>query len=326
MRSVLRLIGFTTVVAVVLLHAAPLLADAQAGKIWRIGYLTHEAAEAVNPARVSFRQRLRELGYVEGQNIALEMRAAEGTVERFPVLAAELVRLKVDVIVAGGDPATAAAQRATRSIPIVMVGASDPVSSGFVTSLARPGSNITGLTSQSQDLASKTLQLLKEAVPNLSQVAVLLDPVPGAAKTFREMEVAAPALGLQLQALKVRSPSELDGAFATATSSKAGAAVILARTFWLNRALIAELANKRRLPTAGMLPAFAQAGWLLGYGPTLSDQGTRAAEIVDRTLKGAKPADLPVEQPTKFELAINLKTAKAIGLTIRRRSCSGRIR
>ena len=165
-------------------------------------------------------------------------------------------------------------------------------------------------------MAGKTLQLLKEAVPNLSRVAVLLDPAPGARQTLREMEVAAPVLGLQLQVVDVRRPSELKGAFATATRGKAGAAIILGRTLWPQRALIAELAVKRRLPTAGMLPAFAEAGWLVGYGTSVSDQGKRAAEFVDQILKGAKPATLPVEQPTKFYLGINLKTARAIGLTI----------
>jgi putative ABC transport system substrate-binding protein len=200
------------------------------------------------------------LGYVEGQNVALEIRAAEGRLERFPAFAAELARLKVDIILAAGDPAIAAARKATTSIPIVMLGASDPVAAGFVASLARPGGNITGLTSQSSELAGKTLQLLKEAVPNLSRVAILWDPVPGARQTLREMEVAATALELEVQAVEVRSPGELEGAFAVATRNRAGAAVILARTFWSNRVLIAELAVKRRLPTAGMLPAFGEAG------------------------------------------------------------------
>jgi putative ABC transport system substrate-binding protein len=276
----------------VLIFAAPSVAKAQAQKVWRIGYLTFDAAEAANLTRAAFRERLQELGYVEGQNVEIEMRGAEGRVERFPALAAELVRLKVDVVVTGGDPATAAVQKATTSTPVVMIAASDPVSSGFVTSIARPGGNITGLTSQSQDLAGKTLQLLREAVPNLSRVAVLFDPVPGARRTVRER------------------------AFAAATRTKAGAVVILAHTFWSYRALIGELAVKRRLPTAGMVPELAEAGWLIGYGSKLPDQGRRAAELVDQILKGARPANLPVEQPTKFYLAINLKTAKAIGLTI----------
>jgi putative ABC transport system substrate-binding protein len=310
----------TGIIAVLLL-AASSLAQAPAGKVWRIGYLTQETQEisdagTAGAARSQFRQRLRELGYVEGQNLVLEIRGAEGKVERFPALAADLVRLNVDVILSAGDPPTAAAQKATTSIPIVMLGATDPVSSAFVASIARPGSNITGLSSQSPELAAKTLQLLKQAIPNLSRVAVLMDPVPGARQTLREMEVVAPALGLQLQAVEVRSPGELESAFATAKRGKVGAAVVLARTFWFNRALIADLAVKRRLPIAGMLPAFAEAGWLIGYGASIPDQGRRAAEFVDQILRGAKPADLPVEQPTKFYLAINLKTAKAIGLTI----------
>ena len=186
-------------------------------------------------------------------------------------------------------------------------------------SLAQPGGNITGLTTQSQDLAGKALQLLKEALPNLSRVAVLWDPgFPGTRRSLSEVEAGASVLGLQLQAVEVRSPGELDGAFAAATRDRAEAAFIFGRTFYAHRDRIAELAVKGRLPTVGLLPEFAQAGWLIGYGTSLTDQLRRAAEFVDRILKGAKPADLPVEQPTKFYLAINLKTAKALGLTFPR--------
>ena len=203
------------------LLAAPLAAEAQAGKIWRIGYLPSAAAE--NPPRVAFRQRLRELGYVEGQNVTFEIRSAEGNLERFPALAAELVRLNVDIIVAWGDPASGAAQKATTSIPIVMVAATDPIAAGFVASLAQPGGNITGLTTQSQDIAGKALQLLKETVPNLSRVAVLWDPAsPGTRRSLAEVEAAATVLRLSLQAVEVRSPGELDGAFVAATEKRSG--------------------------------------------------------------------------------------------------------
>ena len=307
--------AFVSTLALGLL-AAPLAAEAQPGKIWRIGYLASAAAE--NPPRVAFRQRLRELGYVEGQNVTFEIRSAEGRLDRFPALAAELVRLNVDIIVAsGGDPAIGAAQKATTSIPIVMVAATDPIAAGFVASLARPGGNITGLTTQSQDIAGKALQLLKEAVPNLPRVAVLWDPAsPGTRRSLGEVEAAASVLRLSLQAVEVRSPGELDGAFAAATRNGAGAAFIFGRTLYPHNARIAQLAIKHGLPTVGLLPEFARDGWLIGYGASLTDQASRAADFVDRILKGAKPGDLPVEQPTKFYLAINLKTAKALGLTI----------
>jgi len=311
----LTIIRLTLIVAVLFL-SAPLVAVAQAGRV-RIGYLT-AADEAGNPRSAAFRQRLRELGYVEGQDVALEIRAAAGRLERLPGLAAELVRLKVDVIVANNSPAIDAARKATTSIPIVMSAATDPVATGFVTSLARPGGNITGLTIQSPDLSAKTLQLLKEAVPNLSRVTVLWDPgFPGGRRWLSELEAAAPALVVQLQAVEVRSPGELDGAFAAATRNRAGAVLSVAGSIgFLYRARIADLAVKRRLPTVGGLPEYAEAGWLMGFGARFIDQDRRAADFVDRILKGAKPADLPIEQPTKFYLAINLKTAKALGLSI----------
>jgi putative ABC transport system substrate-binding protein len=302
-------------VAAILVLAAPLAAAAQPERVWRIGYLASVAAD--NPPRLAFRQRLRELGYVEGQNVVLEIRSSEGRVERFPALAAELVRLRVDVIVTGGDPPTGAAQKATSSIPIVMIAATDPIASGFVASLARPGGNVTGLTAQSQDVAGKALQLLKEAVPNLSRVAVLWDPTsPGSRRSLSEVEAAATALKLHRQSVEVRSPGELDSAIAAASKGRADAAFIFGRTLYPHSARIAALAVKHRLPTVGLLPEFARDGWLVGYGTSLTDQSMRAADFVDQILKGAKPAELPVEQPTKFYLAINLKTAKALGLRI----------
>jgi putative ABC transport system substrate-binding protein len=301
-------------IAAVLLFAVPLAAGAQAEKVLRIGYLV-VVAEVGEPG-AAFRQRLRELGYIEGQNVALVIRSADGRSDTFPGLAAELVRLKVDVIVTGTNPGVAAAQKATTSIPIVMTASTDPVASGFVASLARPGGNITGLTLQSPDLAGKRLQLLKEAVPNLSRVAILWDP-SFPTRSLREVEAAAPVLGLQLQVVAVRHPGELDGAVAAATRNRAGALFSIAGNLaFSNRARIAELAVGRRLPTLGGVPEYAEAGWLMSYGASPTDLSRRAADFVDRILKGAKPADLPVEQPTKFHFVINLKTAKALGISI----------
>ena len=300
------------------LLAAPLAAGAQEGKVWRIGYLIASFFGAGHPI-AAFRQQLRELGYVEGQNVTLEIRSAEGRLEGLPGLAAELVRLKVDVIVAGGRGTVEAAQMATAAIPIVMVIAADPVGSGFVASLARPGGNITGLTVQYRDVAGKRLQLLKEAVPTLARVAVVWESggSPGARRSVSEaMATAATALGLQLQAVEVRSPRDLDGAFTAATRNRAGAAVVGGPIAFAHRAQIAQLAIKRRLPVVGPSSVYAEGGCLMGYGPSYTDHTRRAAYFVDRILKGAKPADLPIEQPTKFELVINLKTAKALGLTI----------
>src|SRR5262245_28540644 len=312
----MRRIGLAVVLAVTL---APLVAEAQpAGPVYRIGLLSPATADSASPLLAAFRQGLRELGDVEGQHVALERRYAEGRPERLPGLAAELVRLKVDVIVATSNPAIAAARNATTSIPIVMTVASDPVASGFVTSLARPGGNITGLTIQTPDLAGKSRQLLKETIPDLSRVAVLWDPgFLDGRQNLSETEAAATTVGVQLQHVEVRSPDELDGAFAAVTRGRAGAAVILGSPIlFLHRARIAELATKRRLPTMCRVREYVQAGCLIGYGTGFTDQLRRAAYFVDRILKGAKPADLPVEQPTKFELVINLKTAKALGLTI----------
>ena len=311
------LVRLASVVAVLYL-AAPLAAEAQAGRAWRIGYLTPAGVESGNPFLPAFRQRLRELGYIKGQNVTLEIRSADGREERYPGLAAELVRLNVDVIVAPSNPAIAAAQNATTSIPIVMLIASDPVATGFVASLARPGGNITGLTVQSTDVTGKRLQLLKEAVPHLSRVAVLLDPgFPGARRGLTKADAAATVLGLQLKAVEVRSPGELEGAFAAATRNRAGAVSSIAGSMgFAHRGRIAELAVKHRLPTVGPSSEYAEAGWLIGYGPSYTEQFRRAADFVDRILKGTRPADLPVEQPTKFHLAINLKTAKVLGLGI----------
>jgi putative ABC transport system substrate-binding protein len=265
-----------------------------------------------------FREGLRELGYVEGQNIKLEARWAEGNYDRLPGLAADLVRLKVNVIVTYGTPASQAARGATGTIPIVMAAIIDPVANGLVTSLARPGGNLTGQSMMSPDLAEKQLEILKEVVPKISRAAVLHNPAnPGNAPEVRHAQDAARALGVRLQLLGARGPSEIDSAFAAMTTEQAGAVIVLVDVVLQNnRARITDLAARHRLPAVYGLSEYAQAGGLLAYGPNRLDMFRRAATYVDRILKGAKPGDLPIEQPTKFELVINLKTAKALGLAI----------
>ena len=300
------------------LFAAPLAAGAQqARKIPRIGVLTGAVAEKA-PNAETFRQRLRELGYEEGRTIAIEWRWADGDVSRIPGLAQELVKLEVDLIVANSNAPIRAAQRATKTIPIVMVYPGDPVALGFVASLGRPGGNITGLTAQSSELDGKRLQLLKETVPNLSRVAILWDSnQPGAQQRVKDMEPAAPVLGLRLQFVEAKSVGEFTGAFAAMTSERAGAVVYsLSPMQFAHRAQIAEHALKNRLPTVCAAREYVEAGCLMGYSASWNDLWRRAAYFVDRILKGAKPAQLPVEQPTKFELVINLKTAKALGVAI----------
>ena len=322
-RTVVKLAVTRPVTALLLLLlVAPLgMATAQPPqKVPRVGYL--KGGSPSDPLRQrwleAFRQGLRELGYVEGQNIAIESRWTEGKDDRLPALAADLVRSKVDVIVAETGAATRAAQQATRTIPIVMSLVNDPVGSGLVASLARPGGNVTGLTIMSPDLVGKQLELLKEVVPKVSRVALLRHPDnPASAGQLREAEAAAQALGMRLQTLEARSPQEIDGAFAAMTRERAGALLVIPDTlFWSQRRQIAELAVKRRLPSMRMGEAYAEAGGLMSYGPSYLDLERRAATFVDKILKGANPADLPVAQPTKFELVINMKTAKAIGLTI----------
>jgi putative ABC transport system substrate-binding protein len=290
-------------------------------KVPRVGYLNPGSpSDPLSQRRLeAFRQGLRDLGYVEGQNIAIEPRWAEGQYDRYPALAADLVSLKVDVIVAQGGAATQAVQQATRTIPIVMSIVLDPVGSGLVPSLARPGGNVTGTSFMGPDLVGKQLQLLKEVVPKVSRVALLRNPAnPASAPGLREAEATARALGVRLQALEARNPQEIDSAFAAMTRERAGALVIFPDPIFGNqRRQIAELAAKRRLPAIyGGTPEYAEAGGLMVYSPNILDLTRRAATYVDKILKGAKPADLPVEQPTKFELVINLKAAKALGLVI----------
>jgi putative ABC transport system substrate-binding protein len=290
----------------------------QPTKIPRIGYINAGTA-STNPARVeAFRQGLRELGYVEGKNIVIEYRAAEGKLDRLPALAAELVRLKVDVIVTAGPPGTRAVKEANITIPIVMGFDNDPVGNGFIASLARPGGNITGLSALSPEISGKRLELLKEIVPKLSRVAVLgTSTQPGTAQSLKEVELAAEAFGVRLQYLDIPDPKGIASAFQAATKGHTEA-VLLLQSAVLNphRKQIADLAAENQLPAIYPQTEYTEAGGLMYYGANTPELFRRAATYVDKILKGAKPADLPVEQPTKFELVINLKTAKQIGLTI----------
>ena len=303
------------------LLASPLAARAQqAAKVYRLGLLGGSPPNSPGGRRAweGFFQGMRELGYVEGQNILVEGRFYGDHTERLPALAAELVQLKVDVIVAGAAPAPEAAQRATSTIPIVMAIHSDPVGSGLVVSLAKPGKNVTGLSTLGPELTGKRLQLLKEAVPGISRVAVLSNPTDTTqALLLREAQVAARSLKAHLQVLEARAPSDFAGAFSAMTKERAGGVLVLTSSmFYDQRTRIAELAARSRLPAIYTVKDYAEAGGLMAYGVNLGEGFRRAATYVDKILKGARPADLPVEQPTKFDLVINLKTAKALGLTI----------
>jgi ABC-type uncharacterized transport system substrate-binding protein len=270
------------------------------------------------PSIAAFQQTLHTLGYVEGDNLRLEERFAEGHEDRLPALAAELVRLPVDLLMAAGIGAVRAAQHATRTIPIVMACADEPVEHGFVTSLARPGGNITGLSCQSAELDGKRLELLTQTVPTATRIAVLGTPaMRGDGGAWRALQGAADALGVQLHVLEVDSPAAFEGAFAAMSREGAGALLTLSCPFCFSaRAHLVALAAQHRLPVMFRFPAYVEAGGLMAYGPNIADIWRRAASYVDRLLKGAKPADLLVEQPTTFELAINLKAAQALGLTI----------
>jgi len=284
----------------------------------RIGFLIGGSASSAATRTEAFREGLSELGYVEGKNIAIEWRYGEGKLDHPPALAAELVRLKVDIIVTTGGTLTRAAKEATSSIPIVMAQDSDPVGSGFVASLARPGGNITGLSSLAPELGGKRLELLKEIVPKLSRVAILgTSTNPGYAQTIREMELATGAFGVRLQYLDVLAVKDIETAFRAAAKERADAILLLV-SFVLNsqRKQIADLAIKSRLPAMYYNPEWVEDGGLMSYGVSFSDLYRRAATYVDKIFKGTKPADLPVEQPKKFEFIINLKAAKQIGLTI----------
>jgi putative ABC transport system substrate-binding protein len=304
--------------------AAPFAARAQQPvKVYRIGFLGFGSRETSAPYLKVFEDSLRELGYVEGRNITIERRFAEGKIEQLPNLLAELVRLKVDVIMAGAafvylpGPAAVAASRLTQTIPIVMF-QGDPVGSGLVASLARPGGNITGLSLFNPKIAVKQLEMLKEVIPRLALVAVLQNPTDSShALSLNELDVAARSLRVQLQVFQARQPDEFETAFAAMTRERASAVMVLGdSTFLLHRARIADLAKRQRLPSVFVQREHVEAGGLMAYGANVGDINRRAATYVAKILKGAKPADLPVEQPTKFELVINLKTAKALGITI----------
>jgi len=301
--------------------AAPLAAGAQpAAKIARIGYLAPNMAASPH-LHESFLQGLRDLGYVEGRNVMIEYRDAEGKLKRLPDLAAELVALKVDVIVAGGTPAALAAKQATRTVPIVFGAVGDAVTSGLVTGLARPGGNVTGLSILSPDLVGKCLEQLTQALPGVSRVAALWQPGAVPERTEKDIlkgaEVAARALGVRLQFAEARGPADFDKAFSEMTRGRAGALTVLPSSMFISeRRRLVALAAKSQLPAVYPTREFVDAEGLMAYGPNLPDLSRRAATYVDKILKGAKPGDLPVEQPTKFELVINLKTAKTLGLTI----------
>jgi len=303
--------------AALLFWITPAAEAQQPGRTARIGVLLFNTPES-HPDLLAFRESLRQRGYVEGQNIVLEYRSAESN-ERLPALAAELVKRRPDAIVVPSyTPAMRAAKEATRTIPIVVITAGDPVGSGLVASLAQPGGNVTGLTVMSPELAGKRLELLKEILPRLVRVAVLWNPAnPPKVVEWKETQVAATRLGLKLQSLEVRRPSDFDGAFAIAQKERAEALIMLADPLITsNRKRIVDFASRSRLPSTYTFRDSIDAGGLVAYGPSRTDLFRRAAAYVDKVLKGAKPADLPVEQPTKFDLVINLKTAKALGLNI----------
>ena len=311
-----------SILVVVVLLAVAVIAEAQQPKkVPRIGYLSNLDPNRESAPSEAIRLALRERGYIEGQNIAFEYRSAKGKLDRLPELAAELVRLKVDIIViAGGDTTIRAAKDATKTIPIVMVGSGgDPVEAGFIESLARPGGNVTGMTNLIRELGGKRLELLKEAVPKLSRVAVLYDPAnAGNVRDVKEvLPVAARALGLTLKLWEVRAADDFEKVFAALNKQRPdGLYVTGGPLINANGKRIADFALKNRLPSVYARREAVEAGGLMYYGADLADSYRRVAYFVDRILKGAKPADLPVEQPTKFELVINLKTAKQIGLII----------
>jgi putative ABC transport system substrate-binding protein len=305
------------------LLAAPHVAEAQpAERVYRIGYLSigsGTGAVYIRPLE-GFRQQLRELGWIEGRNIAIEFRFAEGRADRLPGLAEELVRLKVDVITAVPTPAALAAKNATSTIPIVGMSLSEPVAVGLVASLARPAGNVTGVSyAFGTEIFGKQLELLRDVAPKVRRVAVLANPTssPAYPQTLDAVRAAARSLGLELQLLEVGEPTEYDRAFAAMTKERAGALLVMGHPlFFLHRARLADLAERTRLPSMSTQEQWVDAGGLMSYGPNFVDLYRRGATYVDRILRGAKPGDLPIEQPTKFSLVLNLKTARALGLKI----------
>jgi len=313
----MRLIGLA-VICTIGATFAPIVIGAQpVDKVYRIGMLERTSA-AINAANLeAFRQGLRALGYVEGKNLAIEYRSADGRDDRFGDLAAELVALKVDLILTRGTPAALASKRVTGGgIPVVITGVGDPIGQGIVASLAHPGGNITGLSTLFPEMSGKQLQVLKEIVPKISRVAVLGNATqPGNPQALREINLTAD--GVQIQYLEVRGPKDIETSFREASKERADAVLVLSTTIlYFNRRQVSDLAVKSRLPTIYGRPEYVDDGGLVYYGPSYTDLYRRAAVYVDKILKGAKPADLPVEQPTKFELIINLKAAKQVGLTI----------
>ena len=305
-------------VAATLVSTASFVHAQQSKKVPRIGYLTANYLSTISPLIEAFGQGLRELGYVEGKNIVIEYRYADTKLDRLPALADELVRLKVDVLVVGGPPVAVAAKNATRTIPIVFYSVADPVALGLVDSLARPGGNVTGFTIITEVLAGKRLELLKETVPKLSQVAVLWNPQnPGNALQWKESQLQARALGLQLYSMEVTNADKLQTAFKEAAKARSGALAVTQDTvFGSNLKLIADLAIKYRWAAIYTRREFVETGGLMSYGADQAEQVRRVVALVDKILRGAKPGDLPVEQPMKFEFIISLKAAKQIGLTI----------
>ena len=307
--------------ALVALGAMPLSTRAQqTGKVARIGYLAVVPAELDKSWRTAFQQGLQELGYLEGKNIVIEWRHASGRVEKLPELAAELVRLKVDVFFVYGREATDAAMKASSTTPIIITGDPDPVGAGLVASLARPGGRITGLSDLHGDIASKRLALLKEIVPSVSRIAILFNPAnPVSALQMKSIQASARTMGLTVLAWGVGGPQDIDRAFATIGRERPGGLLVVAESAvvgGINRNRIVDHAIKNRLPLIGTTRGWADAGALMAYGTNFHDLWRRAATYVDKILKGAKPGNLPIEQPTKFELVINLKSAKKLGLTI----------
>jgi putative ABC transport system substrate-binding protein len=310
--------AFLGVLAGGFLGTPRLAAAQQSSKVYRIGLLASTPAGDANPVRDALLARLRDLGYVEGRTMALEYRTSDGRNERYPALAEDLVKAGVDVIVAPGTSAAVAARRATTTIPIVMMVVADPVGAKLVASLARPGGNVTGMSSSATDLVPKHIELVKEAMPRVSRVAALWSPTSSADTTaLEQLRAAAESRRVRIHAIEVRDPKELEGAFAAITQEGAEAVIPLDNaSVYAMRRRILELAVQRRLPTFCFQRLYTEAGALMSYGPSFTDLARRTAGYVDRILKGARPSDLPVEQPTVFELVVNLKTAKAIRLTV----------
>ena len=314
-----RILGHAFLAGLFAFGAASIPADAQqAGRVYRVGYLILPTAESGSHIREAFSRKLRELGWVEGQNLIIESLSADGNVARMPELAAELVRRKVDVIVTPGTSAALAAKKATSSIPIVMVFPTNPVELGLAASLSRPEGNVTGTTSaHGREIFSKQLQLLKEAIPRASRVAILRNPADPSAGYMREVETAAQSLRIRLQIVEARGPEEFDSAFAAMARERADALLLAGTaTFLSHNSRLAELAAKGRLPTMSNFREYVEAGGLMAYAVNMADFVGHAAVYVDKILRGAKPADLPIQQPTKFELIINLKTAKELGISL----------